>query len=93
MNGLPGYDMWKLSYPTEWDDPEPSEEHFQQAFEELCGDAELICEFMDARSLLDAYREWLGNRLADKAYALMQEDIESSKQDAAEAAADAQDDY
>jgi hypothetical protein len=97
MNGLPGYDAWKLAYPPEWDDPEPSEEHFQEAFEELCADSELLCEFLESRFLLEDYREWLGGRLADKADALRKADIERSKQDAAEDAAlareDAQDDY
>lgn len=97
MNDLPNYDTWKTAYPSNWDDPEPSEEQFQEAFEQLCTDTKLLCEFMDSRLLLGDYREWLGGRLADKAEAIRKADIERSKQDAAEAAAeareDARDDY
>jgi hypothetical protein len=89
MNDLPGYDTWKTAYPPEWDDREPSEEHFQEAFEELCGVAELLCEFLESQLLLGDYREWLGGRLADKAEAIMKADIERGKEDAAEAAAEA----
>ena len=73
-----GYDSWKLSYPPEWDDPEPSQEQTERA----------IQYFLDLDLPLEE------EKVRDKANALMLEDIEESKRDAEEYQAESrQDDF
>lgn len=74
---MKGYDSWKLSTPPEYDDLEPSDEHIERA----------IRYFVDLE--VNPSRE----EIMDKAYSLMVEDIDESKRDAAEYAADSRDDY
>lgn len=48
MNALPNYDTWKLAAPDDDDGPEPSEEHFDEAFAELVQDSQLLADFVEA---------------------------------------------
>jgi hypothetical protein len=74
---MKGYDSWKLSYPPEWDDPEPTEEQMEQA----------------ALYFFDLGIEASQSEILDKADSLMREAIEENKREAAEYQRESREDY
>ena len=73
---MKGYDNWKLATPPEYDDLEPSPEQYERA----------------ALYFFDLGIEASQSEILDKADSLMREDIEESKRDAEEYAADSRED-